>query len=36
MTVDGELSVRTCVVGLRHGMIVRTQHGLGSWDVSTT
>jgi hypothetical protein len=35
MTVDGQLSVRTCMVAVRDGMKVRTQHGLGSWDAST-
>lgn len=32
MTVNGELNVRTCVTALRDGMIVLTQHGLGSWE----
>jgi aerobic-type carbon monoxide dehydrogenase small subunit (CoxS/CutS family) len=30
MVVDGAPNVRTCVVPLREGMNVRTQHGLGA------
>ncbi len=32
MMVDGELNVMTCTTPLKPGMIVRTQHGLGSWE----
>jgi sarcosine oxidase subunit alpha len=36
VVVDGVPSVRACVTPVRHGMVVRTQHGLGSdgWDVA--
>jgi len=32
MTVDGVPNVRTCVTPARAGMIVQTQHGLGTWQ----
>ncbi len=31
MTVDGIPNVRTCVLPVRPGMRVQTQHGLGTW-----
>lgn len=31
MTVDGVPNVRTCVTPVRDGMVIQTQHGLGSW-----
>ncbi|MCL4499411.1 MAG: (2Fe-2S)-binding protein [Chloroflexi bacterium] len=31
MTVDGIPNVRTCVLPVRAGMHVETQHGLGEW-----
>jgi predicted molibdopterin-dependent oxidoreductase YjgC len=31
ITVDGELNVRACVTPARDGMVIETQHGLGTW-----
>jgi len=31
MTIDGVLNVRACLTTVRDGMVVETQHGLGTW-----
>jgi len=33
MTVAGEPNVRTCMIPARPGMVVETQHGLGTWTI---
>ena len=33
MTVDGVPNVRTCMTPARPGMVVETQHGLGTWRI---
>jgi predicted molibdopterin-dependent oxidoreductase YjgC len=33
MTVDGALNVRACVAPVRDGMVIETQHELGTWKV---
>lgn len=33
MTIDGVLNVRACVARVRDGMVVETQHGLGTGKV---
>lgn len=32
MTVDGIPNVRTCVTEVKDGMVIETQHGVGSWE----
>jgi len=32
MTVNGRPNVRTCVTPAEDGMVVRSQHGLGTWE----
>jgi len=32
MTVDGQPNVRTCVTPVRHGMVITSQKGLGTWE----
>ena len=33
MIIDGVPSVRACMIPARPGMKIRTQHGLGDWNV---
>ncbi len=32
MTVNGRPNVRTCVTPAEDGMVIRSQHGLGTWE----
>lgn len=34
MTIDDELSVRSCITPVRAGMVVETQIGLGTWKAA--
>ncbi len=36
MTIDGVPNVRTCVTPVRDGMVIETQHGVGSWKTEET
>ncbi len=34
MQVDGQPNIRTCITKVRDGMVVKSLHGLGEWEVT--